>query len=86
MDSRKERDEAKRQELAVPGDDYGRPIDPADGYKEFLYGLYYLIADAGDAGYSPHGLAKLKEARLRFIEEFEARHPERAEGQPPLGR
>ncbi len=61
-------------------DGYRRFIDPAPAYHQFMLALYDTIAEAGDAGYSPEAVGRLREARLMVIDEFEARHPGRGAG------
>lgn len=56
-------------------DGYGRLTDPAEAYQHFMLGLFDILAEAGDEGYSPGGCQKLAEARLLFMDEFAARHP-----------
>jgi hypothetical protein len=56
-------------------DPYGRLIDPAEAYQQFMLGLFDMLAEAGDEGYCAEACEKLAEARLMFMDEFEARHP-----------
>jgi hypothetical protein len=56
-------------------DPYGRLIDPAEAYQQFMLQLHDILAEAGDEGYSPPACHKLAEARLMFMDDFEARHP-----------
>jgi hypothetical protein len=37
--------------------------------------LHDMLATAGDYGYSPEACQMLEQARLIFMDEFEARHP-----------
>lgn len=65
-------------------DIYGHLIDPTERYEGFLHELYYLIATAGDYGYSREAVDLLRTARLRFLDEFEKRHPGVGKGEPIL--
>ena len=56
-------------------DEMGHIKDPAERYQQFMLRLYDAAADAGDYGYSAEAQKKLHEARLLFVDEFEARHP-----------
>lgn len=56
-------------------DKYGRFVDPAEGYQQFMLGLYDLEADARDEAYSPEAITKLREARLIFLAEFKTKYP-----------
>ncbi|UVO50284.1 hypothetical protein M0208_07025 [Sphingomonas sp. SUN019] len=56
-------------------DEMGHIKDPAERYQVFMLGLYDMLADAGDYGYSPDACQMLDQARLAFMDEFEARHP-----------
>ncbi|WP_226698878.1 hypothetical protein [Qipengyuania gaetbuli] len=56
-------------------DECGRIKDPAERYQQFMLGLYDLLAEAADDGYSPEACQRLAEARQMFIDEFEQRHP-----------
>lgn len=68
-------------------DDFGRETDemghiknPAERYQQFMLRLHDTLADAGDYGYSPEACKMLAEARLAFMNEFEARHPAYGKG------
>lgn len=56
-------------------DEDGRVIDPAERYQQFMLAIFDLLAEAGDEGYSPEAGGKLAEARLLFMDEFEAKFP-----------
>jgi hypothetical protein len=56
-------------------DEMGHIADPAERYQQFMLGLHDMLADAGDYGYSEEACARLAEARLLFMDEFENRHP-----------
>ncbi len=56
-------------------DEYGRIKDEAERYQQFMLALRDILAEAGDDGYSPAACQRLAEARLLFMDEFEARHP-----------
>lgn len=49
---------------------------PEGRYGMFLTCLFGDIQDAEDAGYSAEGVALLRAARDKFLDEFQARHPE----------
>jgi hypothetical protein len=61
-------------------DRYGRFINPAEAYQQFMLGLYDLEADATEAGYSQEALAKLHEARMAFLVEFKVKFPNYGSG------
>ncbi|WP_267381289.1 MULTISPECIES: hypothetical protein [unclassified Sphingomonas] len=68
--------------MAATYDDFGREtdemghiLDPAERYQQIMLRLYDLLADTGDYGYSPDACARLNEARLMFMDEFQQRHP-----------
>lgn len=63
-------------------DDFGREVDemghikdPAERYQQFMLWMHDILAEAGDSEYSETACATLAEARLMFMNEFEARHP-----------
>jgi len=47
----------------------------ADYYGMFMTGLFGLLDDAELSGYSPEGIAHLRQARELFWAEFNHRHP-----------
>jgi hypothetical protein len=61
--------------VAGERDKYGVLVDPGEQYQEFMLGLYDTEALASELGYSVAALALLHQARLKFLEEFEAKHP-----------
>ena len=56
-------------------DIYGRLKDPAEASQEFMLGLHDLLDEAHLAGFSPDLIARLREVRLLFVDQFEARFP-----------
>lgn len=65
-------------------DTYGRVIDPAERYQQFMLGLFDTLAEAEDEGYSRTAIEKLREARQNFLQEFEARFPGYGKGRAVL--
>ena len=68
--------------MATTYDDFGRETDemghikdPAERYQQFMLRIHDMLADAGDYDYSPEACQMLAGARLKFMDEFEARHP-----------
>jgi hypothetical protein len=47
-----------------------------DYYGFFMTGLFGLLDDAEQAGYSSEGLSHLRAARDAFLREFHQRHPD----------
>lgn len=47
----------------------------AEDYQQFMLGLHDLIAEAADLQARSDAIHMLADARLLFIEEFEAKHP-----------
>jgi hypothetical protein len=56
-------------------DVYGRLVDPAEAYQQFMLGLFDVEEEARELGYSKEALARLHEARLIFIAEFKNKFP-----------
>ncbi|WP_375778300.1 hypothetical protein ACE103_03175 [Bradyrhizobium sp. ma5] len=56
-------------------DMHGDLIDPAERYQDFMLQIYDLWALAEKYGYSKDARGILDQARLSFMEEYEARHP-----------
>ena len=56
-------------------DEYGVPIDPAEGMQQVMLGLFDLLDEAGQADFDPELLDALNAVRLRFMDEFERRFP-----------
>ncbi len=56
-------------------DKYGRLMDPAEAYQQFMPGLFDLEDEAREAGYSEEAIGQLHEARLKFMVEFENKFP-----------
>jgi hypothetical protein len=52
------------------------PYTDADYYGFFMTGLFGLVDDAELSGYSPEGIALLREAQDLFWREFRKRHPD----------
>ncbi|MGY3446873.1 hypothetical protein [Bradyrhizobium sp. USDA 4473] len=56
-------------------DIHGDLVDPAERYQDFMLQIYDLWSLAEKYGYSKGARDTLNQARLSFMEEFEARHP-----------
>ncbi len=56
-------------------DKYGDLINPAERYQDFMLQIYDLWALAEQYGYSKEARGILNQARLVFMQEFQARHP-----------
>lgn len=56
-------------------DKYGRYIDPAEAYQQFLLKLFDVEEEARELAYSKEALARLHEARLVFLAEFKHKFP-----------
>lgn len=61
--------------MAGERDKYGDLIDPAERYQEFMLQIYDLWSLAEEYGYSKEAQGILNQARLMFMDEFQARHP-----------
>ncbi len=57
------------------GDKYGDLINSAERYQDFMLQIYDLWAPAEEYGYSKKARGILNQARLVFMQEFQARHP-----------
>jgi hypothetical protein len=66
--------------MAGERDIYGNLLNPGEAYQEFMLQLYDVLALAGDSGYSQVAYAKLTEARLLFLDEFEREFPDHGKG------
>lgn len=56
-------------------DIYGVPVEPAERMQQVMLRLFDIIDDADQADFSSELLNELNEVRLRFLDEFEPRHP-----------
>jgi hypothetical protein len=56
-------------------DKYGRYIDPAEAYQQFMLKLFDVEEEARELAYSKEALARLHEARLVFLAEFKEKFP-----------
>jgi hypothetical protein len=56
-------------------DKYGRYVDPAEAYQQFMLKLFDVEEEARELGYSKEALSRLHEARLMFIAEFKNNFP-----------
>ncbi|MDE2464679.1 MAG: hypothetical protein KGO02_13315 [Alphaproteobacteria bacterium] len=56
-------------------DKYGDLINPAARYQDFVLQIYDLWALAEKYGYSREARDILNQARLKFMDEFQALHP-----------
>lgn len=56
-------------------DELGRLANPAEWQQQVMLGLYDLQSDASVAEFSPEIVDELKQVRLRFMDEFEAKFP-----------
>ena len=56
-------------------DKYGRYIDPAEAYQQFMLSLFDVEEQARELGYSREALGRLREARLMFLAEFKNQFP-----------
>ena len=54
---------------------YGKLINPTEASQEFMLGFADLVDEAALAGFSPKLIGRLREVRLLFVDEFEAKHP-----------
>ena len=54
---------------------YGDLVDPAERYQEVMLQVYDLWAMAEEYGYSKEARSIFNQARLVFMDEFQARHP-----------
>jgi hypothetical protein len=54
---------------------YGRILDPAERYQHFMLWLFDAVEESREAGFSDEATKRLNEARLLFMDEFEARFP-----------
>jgi hypothetical protein len=66
---------ARAKMMSDEVDQYGRFVDLAEAFQQFMLGLYDLEDEARESGYSHAALLKLNEARLLFLAEFEAKFP-----------
>ncbi|TGN86451.1 hypothetical protein EOW77_0017655 [Bradyrhizobium yuanmingense] len=66
--------------MAGKRDKYGHLVDPAERYQEFMLQVYDLWSLAEEYGYSKEARDILNQARLVFMDEFQARHPDFASG------
>ena len=66
---------ARAKMMSDEVDKYGRFVDPAEAFQQFMLGLYDLEDEARESGYSHAAVLKLHEARLLFLAEFEAKFP-----------
>ena len=67
--------DARAKMMSDETDQYGRFVDPAEAFQQFMLGLYDLEDEARESGCSNTALLKLHEARLLFLAEFEAKFP-----------
>jgi hypothetical protein len=56
-------------------DVYGVPVDPAERMQQVMLGLYDLMDEAGQAGFSDDLIGELNLVRRRFMDQFEDRYP-----------
>ena len=61
--------------MAGERDKYCDLIDPAERYEEFMRQVYDLWSLAAEYGYSKEARGVLNQARLMFMDEFQARRP-----------
>ena len=61
-------------------DKYGRYVDPAEAYQQFMLRLFDVEEEARELSYSRKALGRLHEARLLFLDEFKNKLPGHGKG------
>ena len=54
---------------------YGRYVDPAEAYQQFMLRLFDVEEEARELDYSKEALICLHEARVMFLAEFKNKFP-----------
>lgn len=61
--------------MDIERDAYGVPVESAERMQQVMLGLFDLLDEAEQAAFPEMLIGELNIVRLRFMDEFEQRHP-----------